>query len=432
LSIDIPRQREIPPSQNTLCIGDTVKKIFCITLIVLCSAGVSQAAVSWEKQGNYYFLKKDSRENFSGMAAGANKFTSKYLTYDGIEFLVRGADDWKDYGRLNLEGNHLFSVPIRSGMKVDEVHFLAAGNFGNSYEHDQLLHLFGDNYYYAVVTVIFVYQDDVYQALSVPVFWDWFHLSPVEWSKDGARIKYTGINPVRKDSGMYHMSFANPRPTEPVKDILVTDSWISDRPFSEIFAITFKSGDQLDAMPKEDRQFRAPVRDAAGEPADKGTEWMFDHCLDGWIAACSGNWDGDAYWQADSYGRKGVAVIPACNWGGDKFSWIEKKIALPDWDKIEMRFLRHSAVFSELDKQWSDGLLSVIVKSPTTHETLYEKFYSGEWGLESVDLSRYRSQTVIVRFENHGGGHVRLKDRTSPACDGEDAIIDEIRLIRGR
>ncbi len=407
-----------------------MKKIACVAVMILLSSTASWAAGLWETQGNSYFLTKNTREHFSAPAAGANKFTSKYLACDGVDFLVRGADGWEDYGRLDLEGDRLFSVPIRPGMKVDEVHFLAGGNFGNSYEHDRLLRLYGGNYYYSIVSVIFAYEDGAYRALSVPVFWDWFHLKPVEWSKDGARIKYIGTNPVRKDCSIYHMSFANPRPAQPVKDILVTDSWISDRPFSEIFAVTITSADTMEAMPKEDRQFKIPVNNAAKEPADSRTEWMFDDGLDGWIAGCSENWDATAVWRAESYARKGVVAIPACNWAGDKFSWIEKKVALPAWDKIGMQFSRHSAVYSESDKLWSDGLLRVSVKAAAGLETVYEKLYSGEWASETVDLSRYKGQTIIIRFENHGAGHVRLGQSSSPACDAEDALIDDIHLMR--
>jgi hypothetical protein len=407
-----------------------LKKIFCIAPVILFFVTASWAQEPWEKEGNFYFLTKDRRDNFSARSAGANKFSAKFMTFDGIDFLVRGADDWKDYGRLNLEGNNLFSLPIRPGMKVDEVHFLVSGNFGNSYAHDSLLRLYGDNYYYATITVIFVYQNGRFLALSVPVFWDWFHLGPAEWSKDGAGIKSLGSNPVRKDCSMYHARFANPQRSEPLKTILVTDSWLSDLPFSEIFAITVKSGDTMGAMPKKDLKFKAPVNTAANEPADQRTQWMFDHDLDGWVPGCSDNWDADAVWEADRYARKGVVVIPACNWGGDKFAWIEKKVTLPDWDRIGMQFLRHSAVYSELDKLWSDGLLRVIVKGAASQETVYEKLYSGEWSLESVDLSRYKARTVIIRFENHGGGHVRLGSSTSPACDGEDAVIDDVRLTR--
>jgi len=408
-----------------------VKKILCGTLIVLFSMAKSYAAAGqWEKQGSSYFLTKNTRENFSATAAGANKFFSKYLAYDGVDFLVRGAIDWRDYGRLNLEGNTMFSVPIRCGIKVEAVHFLAGGNFGNSYEHDQLLALYGDNYYYGVVTVIFAFQDGAYKALSVPVFWDWFRMSPVEWSKDGATIIYAGTNPVRKDCGMSHMIFVNPRPSQPLKDILVTDSWLSDRPFSEIFAVTLKSGDVMEATSKQDRKFKVLPGDAAKEPPDKRTQWPFGNDLDGWVTGCSENWDSDAFWQEDRYAKKGVAVIPACNWAGDKFSWIEKKVALPEWDRIEMQFLRHSAVYSDLGKLWSDGLLKVIVKGTSGPETVHELLYSGEWSTQSVDLSRYKGQTVIIRLENHGGGQVRLSQSTSPMCDAEDAVIDDIRLIR--
>ena len=391
---------------------------------------ISRAAVLWEKEGDFYYLNKDTRENFSATATGANKFTNKYLTYDGIEFLARGADSWKDYGKLDLEGNNLFSLPIRAGMKVDEVHFLAGGNIGNSYKHDDLLRLYGDNYFYAVITVIFAYQDNTYKSLSVPVFWDWFRLGPGVWSRDGAKIKSLGNNPVRKDCSIFHLSFANPRPTDPVKDILITDSWVRDYPSSEIFAVTLKSADMLEAATKDDRKFPAAANNAAQEPADNRAQWPFDTGLDGWVPGCSANWDSDSFWQAESFTRKGVVIIPACNWAGDKFSWVEKKVALPDWDRINLEFLRHSAVYSELAKQWSDGVLKVIVKSAAGQETVYEKLYSGEWSAESVDLSKYKGKIVIIRFENHGAGKVRLGQSTSAACDGEDAIIDNLRLIR--
>ncbi|MCX5715163.1 MAG: hypothetical protein NT033_10315 [Candidatus Omnitrophica bacterium] len=408
-----------------------MKKILCIALMLFFPVAVLQAAGEWEKQGNFYFLTKKTRQNFSATGAGANKFVTKYLTYDGLDFLVRGADDWKDYGRLNLEGNNLFLLPMRPGIKAEEVHFLSGGNFGNSYKHDQLLSLYGDNYYYAVITVIFVYQDGIYKALSVPVFWDWFHLGQRGWSKDGASVKYIGNNPARKDCSIYHMSFVNPRPAQPLKDILVTDSWLSDFPFSEIFAVTLKSSDTMEAMPREGRQFKPSINSAALEPGDKRTEWMFSSDFDGWVAGCSGNWDVEPFWQADSFARKGVLVIPACNWGGDKFSWIEKKVAFPEWGRIKLGFLRHSAVYSELDKVWSDGLLRVIVRGTAGQETVYDKLYSGEWSMEEADLSRYKGQTAIIRFENHGGGRIRLSQTTSAACDGEDAVIDDIRLIKG-
>lgn len=207
------------------------------TGLPVCLAG------EWERQGDYYYLSKDTRQNFSLPGAGPNQFAHKYLKYDGINFLVRGASHWIDYGRLNLEGNNIFSLPISAGIKVEEVHFLAGGNYGNSYEHDGLMRLYGDKYFYATLTVIFVYEDGVYKEMSVPVFWDWFSLGPGSWSKDGARIKSLGENPVRKKCSMFHISFTNPRKDEPVKDILVMDSWIADRPFSDVFAVTLKSGD---------------------------------------------------------------------------------------------------------------------------------------------------------------------------------------------
>jgi hypothetical protein len=409
-----------------------VKKVLYIFTIILFSVTTSWAQGEWEKQGNYYFLSKNDRKNFSAISAGANKFLSKYLTYEGVDFIVRGADDWNDYGRLDLSGNNLFLVPIPSGTKVEELHFLAGGNYGNSYVHDKLLSLYGDNYYYGLVTVIFAYSDGAYKALSVPVFWDWFHLSQVEWMKDGARIKYVGNNPVRKDCGLSHISFTNPRPTQPLKDILVTDSWLNDIPFSEIFALTLKSGDMIQAVPKEDKQFKINTIDADKTVTDSRIQWSFDNGLDGWVAGCSGNWDSEAAWQADAYGKNGVVVIPACNLGEDKFSWIEKKVVMPDWDSMKIKFFRHSAVYSEFAKQWTDGLLKVMIKSPGAQNTVYEKLYSGEWGTETADLSRYKGQTVIIRFENHGAGNVRLRQSTSSLCDAEDAIIDDISLVKDK
>ncbi|MDD5478051.1 MAG: hypothetical protein PHG87_07665 [Candidatus Omnitrophica bacterium] len=227
-----------------------MKKVFCIVVMILFPAALLWAG-NWEKQGDYYLLTKNNRDNFSLSGAGPNKFKHKYLKYDGVNFLVRGASDWQDYGRLNLEYDNLFSLPIRGGMKVDEVHFLAGGNYSNSYEHDGLMRLYGDKYFYATLSVVFVYEDGAYKELSVPVFWDWFHIGPGTWLKGGARIKSLGENPVRKDCNMYHVSFINPRPMEPVKNILITDSWIDDRPFSDVFAVTLKSSDTMEAAVEE-------------------------------------------------------------------------------------------------------------------------------------------------------------------------------------
>ncbi len=407
-----------------------IRKILCIALIVFFPVSASFAAEQWEKQGHFYYLAKNTRESFGAKGAGANKFTGKYLTVDGISFLVKGADTWKDYGRLDLEGDNLFNVPIRSGMKVDELHFLAGGNFGNDYEHDKLLHLYGDNYYYATITVIFAYQDGTYKEVSLPIFWDWFHLISAEWSKDGAKIKYVGANPVRKDCGIYHISIVNPRASEPVKDILVTDSWLSDIPYSEIFSLTLKSSDKMQALPKKDKHFKFLVNNASNEPADTRTEWKFNIGLDGWIAGCSANWNSDSFWQADSFGKKGAVVIPACNWAGTKFSWIEKKIALPQWNRINLQFSRRSAAYSQLDKKWTDGSLKVIVNGTAGQETVYDRLYSGEWTQEIIDLSGYKGQTVIIRFESYGAGSVRLSQTSSPLCDAEDAIITEIQFTQ--
>ena len=206
------------------------------------------------------------------------------------------------------------------------------------------------------------------------------------------------------------------------------DSWVGDRPFSDIFAVTLKSSDKLEALPKADMKFKPAPANADGQAADTHSAWTFDKDLDGWLKGASDNWDADVSWQAEAYGHKGVVNIPACNWAGNKFSWIEKKISLPDGEKLQMQFLRHSAQLSPLDKKWSDGLLKVIIKSTSAQDTVYEKLYSGEWNMETVDLSKYKGQTLIIRFENYGAGEVRLGASTSPACDGEDTLIDDIRL----
>jgi len=229
-----------------------MNKFFVAVILVLFSQNSSWAAAQqWESQGEYYFLTKNTRDNFSAAGAGANGFTSKYLSYDGIDFLVKGADGWQDYGRLDLGDEKTFTVPLRTGMTVEEIHFLASGNYGNSYLHDSLLRLYGENYYYSVLTVTYVYEDGTYKILSAPVFWDWFHLPSVGWSKEGVKSKVVGANPVRTNCTMYHISFTNPKPAQAVKNILVSDSWLSDRPFSDVFALTIKSSDTMPASLKK-------------------------------------------------------------------------------------------------------------------------------------------------------------------------------------
>jgi len=209
------------------------------------------ATGAWEKEDGYYFLTKNSRAYFSAKGPGSNTFASKYLVYDKIKFLVKAPADWTDYGRLDLSANKLFPVPIPIGARVEEVHLLAGGSYSNSYKDDPLLKLYGDNYYYSVINVLFAYEDGSFESLSVPVFWDWFHLGPREWSKAGAKIKGLGENPVRKNCSFYHLSFANPYADKPLKAILISDSWLGDMPFSDIFALTLKSRDPMDAVDKQ-------------------------------------------------------------------------------------------------------------------------------------------------------------------------------------
>jgi len=221
-----------------------VKKI-----VVRCGVGAGPGsflgAGAVGEKGDLYLLAKN-RQNFALEGAGPNTFSSKYLKYDGVDFLVKGPDDWKDYGRLDLEGSNIFSMPIKAGVKVSQVHMLAGGNYSNSYEHDGMMRLFGDKYFYATLSVIFVYEDGVYKEVSAPVFWDWFNIGSGTWSRNGAAIKSLGENPVREKCSMFHVTFTNPRPDEPLKNILVTDSWISDRPFSDVFGVTLKSSDEIE------------------------------------------------------------------------------------------------------------------------------------------------------------------------------------------
>jgi len=231
---------------------EIIRKIsFTLAMILFCV--VPLWAQNWENQGDCYYLTKNNRDNFSLIGAGPNNFSGKYLKYDGVDFLAGGPEDWRDYGRLDLEYNHIFSLPIRGGMKVSEVHLLAGGNYSNSYEHDGLMRLYGDKYFYATLTLIFVYEDRICKELSVPVFWDWFHIGPGTWSKNGAKIRSLGQNPVRKDCNMFHIIFVNPRPLEPVANILITDSWIDDRPFSDVFALTLKSAEAMDASSRTEK-----------------------------------------------------------------------------------------------------------------------------------------------------------------------------------
>jgi len=72
-----------------------MKKIACAVLIALLPMAASWATGAWETQGRYYFLTKNTRDYFSAPAAGANRFAGKYLTREGVDFLVRGADGWK-------------------------------------------------------------------------------------------------------------------------------------------------------------------------------------------------------------------------------------------------------------------------------------------------------------------------------------------------
>ncbi len=221
-----------------------LKRLLCVAALVLVPA-VSWAQGKWEKKGDLYLLAKN-RQNFALEGAGPNTFSSRYLKYDGVDFLVKGPDDWEDYGRLDLEGNNMFSLPIKSGVKVSQVHMLAGGNYSNSYEHDGMMRLFGEKYFYATLSVIFVYEDGVCKEVSAPVFWDWFNIGSGTWSRNGAAIKSLGENPVREKCSMFHVTFTNPRPDEPLKNILVTDSWISDRPFSDVFGVTLKSSDEIE------------------------------------------------------------------------------------------------------------------------------------------------------------------------------------------
>ncbi|MDE1920833.1 MAG: hypothetical protein KGJ09_02325 [Candidatus Omnitrophica bacterium] len=225
-----------------------MKKASCaIFMIFFFLTNAWGALPRWESRGDFYFLAK-TRENFAAGGAGSNHLASRYLAYDGIDFLVKGPSDWADYGRLAIDNEKFFPVPIRHGMKIDRIDFLASGNYGNSYVHDHLLRLYGENYYYAVLTVTFVYLDGTYKILSAPVFWDWFHMPSMTWVQDGVKVRPVGINPVRPNCTLYHISFANPKPAQPLKDILVSDSWLEDLPHSDVFALTVQSPDAMPAV----------------------------------------------------------------------------------------------------------------------------------------------------------------------------------------
>ncbi|MDD5042979.1 MAG: hypothetical protein PHV40_04890 [Candidatus Omnitrophica bacterium] len=223
-----------------------LKKVFCAILLVMMPAAC-WAMELWERQNDLYFLAKN-KINFALPGAGPNLFAQKFLQYDGIKFLVKGPAEWKDYGRLNLEGNNIFVMPIKEGFKVNEVHFLAGGNYSNSYEHDSLMRLFGDKYFYSTLSIILVYEDGIYKEISAPIFWDWFRIGRGTWSRGGATVISLGENPVREKCSMFHISFLNPWPNKPLKSILVTDSWISDKPFSDVFAVTLKSSDIMEGF----------------------------------------------------------------------------------------------------------------------------------------------------------------------------------------
>lgn len=217
-----------------------MKKIIIFALWISLLPVFLFASDPWEKEGNYSFLTKNSRDYFSAEAPGSNSFASKFLTYDGIKFLVKGPDSWKDYGRLDLTFDNMFSLPVKEDTWVKEVHLLAGGSYSNSYKDDPLLKLFGDNYYYSVLNLIFVYTDGSYKSLSAPMFWDWFHLGRREWSRGGVKVKSLGDNPVRKNCNFYHLSFNNPAPEKALRNILVSDSWLEGIPFSDVFALTIK------------------------------------------------------------------------------------------------------------------------------------------------------------------------------------------------
>jgi hypothetical protein len=229
------------------------RKILSSLLLFFLTGTLAWAAPSWEKQGNFYYLAKNDKQHFSAPGAGPNTFESKYVSYNKVDFLVRGKKEWKDYGRLNLGGNNLFIFPIKPGTKVEEIHFLAGGNYGNSYKEDFLLKLYGENYYYGTISLTFVYQDNTYRGLSVPIFWDWFHLGLGAWKREGAQMRSLGENPVRPKCNMYLISFTNPRPQEPLQAILLNDSWVQDLPYSDIFALTIKSSDSIEALPRENK-----------------------------------------------------------------------------------------------------------------------------------------------------------------------------------
>ncbi len=310
------------------------------------------------------------------------------------------------------------------------MHILTGGNIGNQYISDEILKKFGDSYFYTTFTLVFVYDDDTYQFLSAPVLWDWRASFLNQWKAEKVMVTYAGQNPVRQDAGIFHISFFNPEPAKNVKNILLSDGWLRDYPYSDIFAVTLKSQDYLAAIPKKDIAFSLPEKKSAQDMGpDTRNSWDFANDFDGWISGCSDSWDAEAEWTKESYGQKGAATLPACLWGADKYTWIEKKISIPPWGELKLEFSRHSGSFSNFSGQWSDGLLKVIVFYNGNEYVVYERLYSGDWCKEWIDLGKYKGETVVIRFENHGGGKVTIGEYNSPTCDGEEAIISEIKLI---
>ncbi len=222
-----------------------MKKLSLLAFLFLTlTVSPSAASGQWENKGDYFFLAK-TQENFPATGAGSNSFASRFLSYEGVDFLVKAPDDRRDYGRIDLTGNKIFSIPIPAGSRIEELHLLAGGGYGNSYKDDPILKLYGENYYYSTITATFAYEDGSFQSLSVPVFWDWFHLGTREWARSGARIKGLGDNPVRPKCSMYHITFDNPAPGKALRSILISDSWLENFPFSDIFAVTVKSQDKF-------------------------------------------------------------------------------------------------------------------------------------------------------------------------------------------
>ncbi len=403
-----------------------------IWMVEVCMADSRYNEPAWEKEGDYYFLRKNTRDYFSGGSTEKRECATKYLTFNGIDFLVRDENKWDDCGKIELADNKICSLPVGDNKEIEELHLLIGGNIGNIYGNDEKLKQFGDSFFSSVVIAIFRYNDNTFKEASIPIFWDWASPSFDNWESNNARLIHLGKNILRKDGcSLYQASFTSLNNNKKMVNIILTDGWLSTYPSTDIVAVTIKSRDRLDSVLKKDLSFELSKSTPIEETKpDNKLKFGFEDGLQGWITGQSQNFSGKVNWNKELYGNKSVISIPAFNFREDHYSWMERKINLPSWQNIIMRFLRHSGAWSEYANCWTDGMLKVVLVRNDQEEVLYEKLYSGDWVVEEVDLSKFRDTMVTIRFEAHGAGNVTTSATTHPWCDGEEAIIDNIEIVK--